>query len=216
MLPFKRGWFMQVIYLHGMGSSPLSGKAQFFKKKFSLKKIPITIPDYNLPDFTTLTVTRMVEQTLSLIQKKQKYVLVGSSLGGYAAVHVAEKSPSVQKLVLLAPAFELSRLSKLSPQEKEQWKKNKYRMYFHHAYEKEVPLAYSFAQDAKKVDKINLNRNIPCLIFHAFEDNVVPYSVSLRYSQKNPMAKLILLHGDHQLSAVKEEIWQYMEIFLDI
>ncbi|MCS6985245.1 MAG: alpha/beta fold hydrolase [Leptospiraceae bacterium] len=207
---------MQIIYLHGMGSSPKSGKALFFKKKFHSCQIPFLIPDYNKPDFASLTVSRMVEQTLSLIRKKEKYILIGSSLGGYAAVHVAELSPAVKKLVLLAPAFELSKLSKLTPEEKKEWKKKGYRPYFHYAYEKEVVLHYAFAEDARLRDKIALERQIPCLIFHGFEDDVVPYEVSLRYAQKNTAAELILLHGDHQLSQFKEAMWQKIRLFLNL
>ena len=48
---------MRIVYLHGFASSPQSGKAQFFRRKFSEREIPIEIPGLDQGDFQGLTIT---------------------------------------------------------------------------------------------------------------------------------------------------------------
>src|SRR6476646_1428868 len=97
-----------VIFLHGFASSSLSNKATYLGQRLRAKGIEFHAPDLNLPDFTTLTVTRMLEQTQALIaSSKTPVTLIGSSLGGFVAVNAAVKWPDrVEKLVLLAPALD--------------------------------------------------------------------------------------------------------------
>ncbi|MBW8713318.1 MAG: esterase, partial [Acidobacteria bacterium] len=52
---------MQVLYLHGFASSPESSKATFLSRKFAERGISMIVPDLNAPDFSTLTVTRMLQ-----------------------------------------------------------------------------------------------------------------------------------------------------------
>jgi hypothetical protein len=51
-----------VVYLHGFASSPPSGKAQWFARALAAHGITMACPDLNLPEFETLTVTRMIGQ----------------------------------------------------------------------------------------------------------------------------------------------------------
>ena len=53
---------MQVLYLHGFASSPQSSKATFLARKFAERGIQVIVPDLNEPNFSTLTVTRMLQQ----------------------------------------------------------------------------------------------------------------------------------------------------------
>lgn len=209
---------MFVIYLHGMGSSPKSSKAQFFAKKLRAKKAKVVIPDYNLPDFTTMTVSRIIEQTLQLIPKKEKAVLIGSSLGGYAAAHAAELSKLVTQVVLFAPAFRLAsrKVMDMSAKQIKDWAKSGTQDYMHHGYDKQVPLNYLFYKDALELGKKSFERQVPTLIFHGINDTVVPYSVSIDYLQKNPKAHLMLLNSDHQLGDVTDAMWAYTEKFLKL
>ena len=76
---------MLVLYLHGFASSARSSKATFFGKKFLEEAgIRLETPDFNAPDFSTLTVTRMVDQVLGILDAcpDEHAVLIGSSLGG--------------------------------------------------------------------------------------------------------------------------------------
>src|SRR5687768_9620418 len=99
---------MLVLYLHGFASSARSSKATFFGKQFLQEAgIRLETPDFNDPDFSTLTITRMVDQVLGILDAypDDRAVLIGSSLGAFVAVQVAMARPDrVQCLILLAPA----------------------------------------------------------------------------------------------------------------
>jgi hypothetical protein len=72
---------MQVLYLHGFASSPRSSKATFFAAKLAARGISVTVPDLNQPDFSTLTVSRMLGRPLSDRPALARSRL-GSSLAG--------------------------------------------------------------------------------------------------------------------------------------
>src|SRR5258708_855815 len=99
-----------VIYLHGFASSIHSGKATYLGQRLRAQGVDVEIPDLNLPDFATLTVTRMLERTRALIEAATGPVaVIGSSLGGFVAVNAAVKWPErVGRLVLMAPALDFS------------------------------------------------------------------------------------------------------------
>ena len=98
---------MQVLYLHGFASSPQSSKARFFAGRLAARDISVAVPDLNQPDFSTLTVSRMLEQVSELIARSAGPVsVVGSSLGGFVAVQAARQHPDRDAPRALAPALD--------------------------------------------------------------------------------------------------------------
>src|ERR1700684_3621098 len=96
---------MRIVYLHGFASSPESGKARFFAQKFGELGAPFVAPQLDQGDFEGLTITgqlKVVEKAVG----DEPAVVMGSSLGGYLAALFAARSVQVEKLVLLAPAFQ--------------------------------------------------------------------------------------------------------------
>jgi uncharacterized protein len=126
-----------VIFLHGFASSGHSGKASYFAGKFGERGIEYAAPDLNLPDFSTLTITRMLEQTRALIDDMSArspgpVTLIGSSLGAFVAVTAAVKWPErIARLVLLAPALDLR---DLGAPKLEEWKRTGRLPVFHFAH----------------------------------------------------------------------------------
>ena len=51
---------MQIFYLHGFASSAHSSKARFLAERLTPLGLRLHCPDFNEPDFSTLTVTRMI------------------------------------------------------------------------------------------------------------------------------------------------------------
>ena len=51
-----------VFYLHGFASSPKSTKVGYFTDRLLEHGILVRCPDFNEPDFTTMTLTRMVDR----------------------------------------------------------------------------------------------------------------------------------------------------------
>lgn len=216
---------MKYIYLHGFASSPKSKKAQFFKKQFKKINLSIEIPDLNCNDFTELTITCQIKSILNILKKdpKKKFVLIGSSLGGYVSTLCANLIydyplfKKIQKLVLMAPALNFYSKILLKDKNKlKQWEQQGFLEIEHYQWGKILPLKYGFVEDAKKYETLQLNRNIPTLIFHGIKDETVPYNVSINYLMSNPKAKLVLMNSDHSLLNALNLIWNDTKNFLEI
>ena len=96
---------MVVVYLHGFASSPQSLKATFFAERFAEKGILFFCPDFNRPAFSTLTVSRMLQQLGEHISTlpPTEVVLIGSSLGGFVAVEASARQAFFAAAPDLAP-----------------------------------------------------------------------------------------------------------------
>ncbi len=74
-----------------------------------MRDISFACPDLNQPSAETATVTRMLDQAREAIEATGdgQVMLVGSSFGGFVAVHAAARDQTgrVARLALMAPAF---------------------------------------------------------------------------------------------------------------
>src|SRR4051794_5705621 len=125
-----------LIYLHGFASSGESTKARALRERLRGRGLDLLTPDLNLPDFSTVTVTRMLEQTHALLaQGDEPATLIGSSLGGFVAVLAAVKWPErIARLVLMAPALDFSDAGLSGPggAKIQDWKRDGRLMIFHY------------------------------------------------------------------------------------
>ena len=207
------------IYLHGFASSPRSNKASYLRDRFAEVGIKLIVLDLNGGDFSRLTLTRQIEQTIDVFpDPKAPVVLIGSSFGGLTCAWVAQQKLQVKKMILLAPAFGFpnSWYSKLQPEQIEQWRTTGYLSVYHYGEKRSLPLHYEFLRDADNYPVSDLRRSLPTLIIHGVRDDVVPIEVSHSYVEKHPQAKLIELDSDHGLNDVKERIWQETKDFLEL
>ncbi|AUT00839.1 esterase [Nostoc sp. CENA543] len=209
----------QYIYLHGFASSPKSVKAQDISDRFTQIQIPLTIPDLNAGDFSELTISRQIKQVVTTFTSDSVPVtLIGSSLGGLTAAHIAQQYLQVERLVLLAPAFGfLSHwLTKLGEETIQRWQQEKFLMVYHYGEKRSLPLSYNFVTDATQYSENQLQRPIPTLILHGKQDEVIPITASQDFMQSRPWVKLIELDSDHALGNVTEEIWQAIQEFCQL
>ena len=202
-----------VIYLHGFASSAQSSKATFFASQLRKRGVDLLTPDLNDPDFSTLTVTRMIEQVGALIDARPgaPVTLIGSSLGGFVAVQTAVKySDRISRLILLAPALDLS---SGPPGDKTlaEWKRSNRMDVFHYAYGRLMPLEYGLYADARTYDSINASLKMPIQIFQGRQDTAVnPFTVE-RWAAARPNVELHMLDDDHQLGGSLDCIWNHVE-----
>ena len=208
---------MHVFYLHGFASSARSTKAGFLAAKLRERGLALHTPDFNDPDFSTLTITRMIEQTSRAIAglSNGPLVLIGSSLGGFVAVqaalrHAESTSHPVDRLVLLAPALDFSanRTRDLGDRGLEEWRSTSILNVFHYGYGRVMPVHFELYADACGYDCVNAKLTMPIQIFQGTRDTSVdPQSVE-HWASARPNVELHMLDDDHQLTGSLEYIWQ--------
>ncbi|MEM7594986.1 MAG: YqiA/YcfP family alpha/beta fold hydrolase [Cyanobacteria bacterium P01_A01_bin.83] len=207
------------IYLHGFASSPQSSKAQYLRDRFTDKNLYLKILDLNQGNFSSLTLTRQIQQTIAAIDTPQTSVtLIGSSFGGLTAAWVAQQQPQVNNLILLAPAFGFpdSWQERLSPHQIQQWQESGFLPIYHYGAGREIPLHYEFCQDAANYPLSGLKRSLNTLIIHGINDDVVPIQVSRDYANQHSLVRLIELDSDHGLNDVHDQIWNLIQDFLNL
>ena len=203
-----------VIYVHGFASSGASGKASYLGERLRARGERFAAPDLNLPDFSTLTITRMIDHVHGLIAAEREPVtLVGSSLGAFVAVNVAAKWPErVRSLILLAPALDLR---DLGGEQLAAWRESGQLMVFHFAYGRMIPVHYDLYEDARRYDTMNADVRMPILVIQGRRDVVVQPATVEAWSKPRPNVELHLLDDDHQLTASLPVIWDLTSRFLD-
>ncbi|MFZ0390875.1 MAG: YqiA/YcfP family alpha/beta fold hydrolase [Calditrichia bacterium] len=210
---------MNYIYLHGFLSGPDSGKGRFLSDKLQKQGITLLRPDLNGGDFKNMTISSQLNVAEKLLDSLPgDTILLGSSLGGFLAAMLAEKHKKVQKLVLMAPAFDFANryLSRLPEKELEKWRETGTVSLFHYHFNRKRELSYAIIPDAEKYRNIQHRRQLPVQIFHGINDLSVPYTLSVEYLKTHPQSELILLNSDHGLLDKLETIWFHNKGFLEI
>jgi len=93
------------IVIHGFGSAGMGGKAMLFREYFKSQGKRCIAPSLSyIPDLAIDTLEQLIESY------DEKITLVGSSLGGYYAIYLAEKYGL--KAVLINPAVDSTKTLK--------------------------------------------------------------------------------------------------------
>ncbi|MCI3281777.1 alpha/beta fold hydrolase [Synechococcus sp. PCC 6717] len=202
---------MQYIYLHGFASSPRSSKAQYFSDRFRELGLSLLTPDLNQGDFFHLSLSRQIQQVISLLRQDELVTLIGSSFGGLTAAWVAQRCPQVKQLFLLAPAFEFAAqwLPRLGSQ-LHQWQRTGSLAVYHYTEQRWLPLSYGFVEDLRTYDDAALQRPVATLIFHGTADDVISVAASRHYNEGRPWVSRVELDSDHTLTNAQEAIWGMM------
>jgi pimeloyl-ACP methyl ester carboxylesterase len=219
---------MHAFYLHGFASSPQSSKARFFAARLATHGVELQCPDFNAPDFATLTVSRMIEQTAAALAALPPgpAVLIGSSLGALVAWHVAARAESgpalagarVHRLVLLAPAWDFGTtgLRSLGADVLMRWRDQGSHEFFHYAYGEPRPVRYALFEDAGRYRSELARVTVPTLVFQGTRDESVDPDGVIAFASGHSNVILRLLDDDHQLLASVETIWADVEKFLEL
>jgi uncharacterized protein len=212
---------MHVLYLHGFASSIRSSKATFLAARLKEQGIELHTPDLNQPDFSTLTITRMVQQIGRAVDALPagSVALIGSSLGAFVAVQVALTQPArIDRLILLAPALDFSgnRTRSLGGIGLEQWKHTNRLDVFHYGYGRMMGVHYELYEDAQRYDCISAALTMPIQVFQGRQDDAVDPPTVERWARARPNAELHMLDDGHQLAGSLDYIWKEARPFLGL
>jgi pimeloyl-ACP methyl ester carboxylesterase len=219
---------VHILYLHGFASSAHSSKARFLATRLAPFGLTLHSPDFNEPDFETLTVTRMIDQVDAAIaaQPPGPVVLIGSSLGAFVAWHAAARAANgvtvgthpIDRLILLAPALDFggNRMRDLGAEGLARWKATDRLEVFHYAYNEPRIVRYALHEDALRYDSARAGVTIPTLVFQGRRDSVVDPAMVERFAATHPNITLRMVDDEHQLAQSLDTIWTESARFLGL
>lgn len=209
-----------VFYLHGFASGATSTKARWLAARLEAAGLPLHCPDFNLPDFASLTVTRMlseVERRVAALDSGP-VALFGSSLGALVAYHAAAANPRIDRLILLAPALDIgpSLRRGLGAAKVDEWRRGGSIEVFHYGYNEARRVNYTLFEDCERYDPFATPLAVPILIFQGRHDESVSADMVERFASTRPNVELHLLDDDHQLISSLPYIWGRSAAFLGV
>jgi pimeloyl-ACP methyl ester carboxylesterase len=218
-----------VVFLHGFMSAQTGEKAGYFRDMLVSQGITYITFDFrghgqSSGTMRQLTGARLLEDCHAVIKHycppDQRIVLIGSSMGGWAASWYAVRHPErISATMLIAPSFMFGRwiLKNLTPAEVAQWEESdvlKFTNQYGHA-----ELGYDFVRDMEHYPTTELYQGYraPTLICHGMMDDIVDYHQSLEFQQQCASADVdvvLLKNGDHRLTAQKAELAELLVVYL--
>lgn len=207
-----------VLYLHGFASSPNSRKAVWLGARFQERGVAFSAPDLEQGDFRNLTISSMLD-VVHRATAGRKVTLIGSSLGGYLAAVYAELHPnSVDRLILMAPAFDFANmwLSQIGTPAAVAWKNSGALRMMHYGSGQEAEIGYALITDALSYPAEPQPPH-PALVFHGLKDNVVLPAAARNWCAYAPSSRRLVLYDDgHELGEVLEPMWDETVRFLNL
>jgi hypothetical protein len=220
-----------VFYLHGFASSAKSKKAAFFGEKLRPYGVALHCPDFNEPDFASVTVSRMIGQVDAALAALSPgpVTLIGSSLGGFVAFHATVRQAAargrartatrpIDRLVLLAPAFDFGRtaFSGLDDAALNTWRRTDAHDVFHYGENRPRTLRFALYEDAKAYDSGACALDTPTLVFQGRRDAVVDPSMVSAFAAKRSAIATRFVDDDHLLMSSLDLIWRESAAFLGL
>lgn len=206
-----------LLYLHGFASGPSSTKATALAARFAAIGVPMDVPDLTPGDggFERSSPSSMLAVAERLLaEAAPPHAVIGSSLGGYLAAVAASRDPSIERLVLMAPAFRLfERWSRrLGPAELEGWRARGLEV-DHFASGRKRRLGWQFFEDAQGWPAFPEVR-VPTLCIAGRRDDTVPLEDVAAFVARTPGARLVEVDDGHELTSSLDLVFEEARAFL--
>jgi uncharacterized protein len=142
------------------------------------------------------------------------HAVIGSSLGGWLGALAASRHPSVERLVLMAPAFRLHQRwsGRLTPAQLDGWRRDGLEV-FHFASGRHRRIGFQFFEDAARWPAFP-RVTVPTLCLAGRRDETVPLEDVERFVALTPTARLVALDDGHELLASLDRIFEEARAFL--
>lgn len=206
-----------LLYLHGFASGPSSHKARVLSERFRSIGVHVEVPDLTPGEdgFERSTPSSMLGVAVrTLGGGAPPHAIVGSSLGGYLASVIASRDPSVERLVLLAPAFRLFERwsARLTQAQRDDWRRNGLET-MHFASNRKRRIGWRFFEDAGTFPAFPEVR-VPTLCIAGTRDETVPIADVEAFVARTPSARLLAVDDGHELAASLDRIFEEARDFL--
>jgi len=216
MIVFRKA----ILIIHGFagGTYDQENLANFLEKNSKFDVYTFTLPGHEKRCFKTVKyetwVDKAEKQLKSLIDYGYRDIyLVGHSMGGVIATHLALKYKCVKKLVLAAPSFKYFLSDDLSTVDK---LKNSIGALKKHEMDEvltrflKLPLSSlsEFSKLVSKYKNIYLGINVPTMIIHGNVDTIVPIESSKEIYDTIPCEKKQFLCLDN----ISHDIFQEVDV----
>lgn len=208
---------MRWLYLHGFASGPESQKGVAVASHVhATRGAVVERLNLRVPSFEHLLGTAMiehVEQTLG----GEPGILIGSSLGAWVALRVAERTRSVRGVVLLAPAIGLAAgWKRRLPNSVEGWRRTGWLPVEDHALGGIRRVHIGFLDDVDAIDAHgDPDVGIPVLLIHGRQDDVIPIAGSRDWASGRENVRLVEVDDGHQLTDSLATILAEIDAFVD-
>jgi pimeloyl-ACP methyl ester carboxylesterase len=179
-----------------------------------------TFTDYTLSDW--MADARAV---ISMLKNgPQGLTIVGNSLGGWIAWLMAQEFEEVERLILIAPAFNMMgvRAESISAERRHHWHSAGWMPWDDDPLHKDWPLSWKWVEESQAYWKRSLDRLRPVktTIFHGLDDDVIlpggsrQFVAQLLAAAPGYPIDLNLVPGDHRLSS-PEHVERFHHLVLE-
>ena len=165
-----------------------------------------TFTDYTLSDWIADART-----ILTMLNNGPPVTIVGNSLGGWIAWLMAQEYPVVEKLVLIAPAFNMMgvRAKSIDPERRHAWHTAGWMPWDDDPLHKDWPLSWKWVEESEAYWKTSFDRlrHVNTMILHGLQDNVILPGGSKQFVEQLAAkdisfpVELNLIPGDHRLGS---------------
>lgn len=178
-----------------------------------------TFTDYTLSDW--IADARLV---LNMLREGPPISIVGNSLGSWIAWLTAQEFQEVERLILIAPAFNMMgvRARSISEERQQAWHTVGWMPWDDELAHKDWPLSWKWVEESEAYWKTSFDRLRPVktTILHGLQDTVVLPSGSSEFVRqllaRDPSfpVELNLIPGDHRLSS-DEQMERFRRLVLE-
>ena len=213
------------VFLHGLGSDRQGEKALRFRDHLAGRG-----PGFLALDFTGhgdsggdcrgLSLTRNLEdigRAVSFLREEAPaapLILVGSSMGGIAALWFASLHPgTVRRVFAMAPAFLMAArfAASLSAAARRDWADRGFLSVSIGDRDLEIGWGMVTDEGGYPMERLAADLGTPSLLVHGDEDAVVPPELSRDFAASCAAAELVEIEGgDHRLSGARDLLFEIM------